>query len=293
MGMSSLWFSSEKERLNAQTRAAAPGEFIALTDGVTHYEVAGPEGGQPVVLVHGFSVPYHIWDPTFEALVEADFRVLRYDLLGRGYSDRPKLAYTRTLFDKQLFELIHGLSMSPPVDLIGLSMGGAISAVFTARHPEWVRKLVLIDPAGVPLKQSPAASLIQLPGIGELCMHLFGDWFFLSSLRKDYAQVIDLDAYEAKYRVQMRFGGFKRALLSTLRNGLPTDALEEYRQIGERDRPILLIWGKEDRTVPFEQSALVRSLLPEAAFYAIDGAAHLPHIEKADHVNPLILHFLA
>jgi pimeloyl-ACP methyl ester carboxylesterase len=292
MGFSGFWFSGERARLNDQIRAETPGDFIPLTDGITHYEVAGPEDGQPVVLVHGFSVPYHIWDPTFDALVEAGFRTLRYDLLGRGYSDRPALAYTRDLFDKQLLELITGLSVSPPVDLVGLSMGGAVSTVFAARHPEWVRKLILIDPAGVPMKSSLTAALIQLPGIGEICMYLFGDRFLLSSLKNDYAEVIDLEIYEAKYRAQMRFGGFKRALLSTIRNGLLTGALEEYRQVGRQDRPILLIWGVEDRTVPFELSALLRSLLPGVAFHAIDGAAHLPHIEKADYVNPLIVHFL-
>jgi pimeloyl-ACP methyl ester carboxylesterase len=293
MGLSGSSFSAGRTRLNDQTRAGAPGNFISLSDGITHYEIAGPEDGKPVVLIHGFSVPYHIWDPTFESLVNAGFRTLRYDLLGRGYSERPALAYTRDLFDKQLLELITGLSIEPPVDLVGLSMGGAISVVFTARHPAWVRKLVLIDPAGVPMGSSFATAVVQLPGVGELCMVLLGDWFLLSSLKKDYAEVIDLESYEAKYRAQLRFGGYKRALLSTLRNGLLTGALEEYRQVGIQNRPILLIWGVEDKTVPFELSALVRSLLPEASFHAIDGAAHLPHIEKADHVNPLIVRFLA
>jgi pimeloyl-ACP methyl ester carboxylesterase len=54
------------------------------------------------VLIPGFSVPYVIWDPTFEDLVEKGFRVLRYDLFGRGYSDRPDAIYDLELFDRQL-----------------------------------------------------------------------------------------------------------------------------------------------------------------------------------------------
>ena len=293
MCINGFLISGNRVKLDDETRAEAPGEFIHLTDGITHYEIAGPEDGQPVVLVHGFSVPYYIWDPTFEALVAGGFRVLRYDLLGRGYSDRPNLAYTRDLYDNQLAELIAGLALDTPVDLIGLSMGGAISTVFTARHPEQVRRLVLIDPAGVSMKFSLIAALIQLPGVGEIFLHLLGDWYLLSSLKKDYAGVIDLEDYEAKYRKQMRFGGFKRALLSTIRSGLLTDTHEEYQQIGRQERPILLIWGKEDRTVPFELNERVRSMLPEVTFHAIDGAAHLPHIEKAELVNPLIAQFLA
>ena len=53
--------------LDEQTRHALPGSFIALPDGVTHYELAGPAGAAVVMLVHGLSVPAHIWDPTFTA----------------------------------------------------------------------------------------------------------------------------------------------------------------------------------------------------------------------------------
>ena len=75
---------------------------MQLSQGYVHYELGGPVGGEKVVLVHGLSVPYYIWDPTFDALTEAGFRVLRYDLYGRGFSDRPKLRYDADLFDEQL-----------------------------------------------------------------------------------------------------------------------------------------------------------------------------------------------
>ena len=79
----------ETKRLTPEVRTGLPGNFIQLSDGVVHYELAGPEDAPVVVLVHGFSVPFFIWDPTFEGLSEAGFRVLRYDLYGRGFSDRP------------------------------------------------------------------------------------------------------------------------------------------------------------------------------------------------------------
>ncbi|MDX1614419.1 MAG: hypothetical protein R3300_08920 [Candidatus Promineifilaceae bacterium] len=61
----------ETRLLDERSRAAAPGQFVELAHGFVHYEVAGPEQAQTVVLVTGFSVPYSIWDPTFEALLEA------------------------------------------------------------------------------------------------------------------------------------------------------------------------------------------------------------------------------
>src|SRR3972149_9257308 len=139
------------------------GSFIQLSDGVTHYELGGPQNGQPVVLVHGFSVPYFIFDPTFEALTKAGFRVLRYDLFGRGWSDRPRAKYNISLFVKQLKDLLDALQFQQ-VNLIGLSMGGPIAASFTARYPERVDKLALIDPAGArPIDLSVLLKATKLP----------------------------------------------------------------------------------------------------------------------------------
>ncbi|MGB7874199.1 MAG: hypothetical protein WBL25_07430, partial [Anaerolineales bacterium] len=84
-------YLGKTEELNEAARAGAPGSFVQLSDGCSHYELGGPPDGQPVVLVHGFSVPYFIWDPTFSFLTECGFRALRYDLFGRGYSDRPRV----------------------------------------------------------------------------------------------------------------------------------------------------------------------------------------------------------
>ena len=74
----------ERDRIDDAARAAAPGKFVRLTDGVTHYKFDGPDSGRTVVLVHGFSVPMYIWDSTAIALANAGYRVLRYDEFGRG-----------------------------------------------------------------------------------------------------------------------------------------------------------------------------------------------------------------
>ena len=65
--------NTEFRPLDDDARALAPGQFIELADGLTHYDVAGPETGPVVILVHGFSVPYYIWDTTFAALADAGF----------------------------------------------------------------------------------------------------------------------------------------------------------------------------------------------------------------------------
>src|SRR5881296_630869 len=138
----------EKRNLDPAARAATPGAFALLSDGYTHYELGGPASGdgRVVVLAAGFTVPYYIWDPTFSALTAAGFRVLRYDYYGRGYSDRPNIAYNQDLYVRQLTQLLDALNIREPIDLAGLSFGGSLITSFANRYPQRVRSLVYVDP---------------------------------------------------------------------------------------------------------------------------------------------------
>src|SRR5438874_7469953 len=64
-------FDQETAALTDEVRRTAPGGFVRLGDGYVHYELSGSRNARTVVLVHGFSVPYYIWDPTAAALAGA------------------------------------------------------------------------------------------------------------------------------------------------------------------------------------------------------------------------------
>jgi len=99
-------------------------KFIQLPDGLmTHYELLGPKNAQTVVLIHGFSVPYYNLDHTFNFLVKSGFRVLRYDIYGRGLSDKPITEYSKDFYYKQLKNLLSALKINSQIDFIGFSMG--------------------------------------------------------------------------------------------------------------------------------------------------------------------------
>ena len=143
-----LYVAADPEQLEIDqaVRASAPGQFVRLSDGFTHYEIGGPADGRVVVLAAGISVPYYIWDPTFAALVQAGFRVLRYDYYGRGYSDRPDIAYSQDLYVRQLAELLDAVHITQPIDLAGLSTAGRWSRplptgsrIASGRWSTWIR----------------------------------------------------------------------------------------------------------------------------------------------------------
>ena len=181
-------YRDETEELNEFTRTEASGSFIRLSDGFTHYELSNPEAEETVVLAHGFSVPYFIYDPTFEFLTRAGFRVLRYDLFGRGFSDRPDTHYNIDLFVRQLGDLLDALGFTKPVSLVGLSTGGPITAAYTARFPERVKKLVLIDPVGAkPFVISRVLKVAALPVLGETIIGLLGTRGMSRVIASDFA----------------------------------------------------------------------------------------------------------
>ena len=293
MKLSNFRFKGETKDLNDAERDLAPGKFTWLPSGYTHYQLVGRNAGTPVILIHGFSIPYHIWDPTFEALENADFQVLRYDLFGRGYSDRPDVKYDLELFVNQLWSLLEDLAVETPVDLVGLSMGGPISLSFADRFPQLVRKLCLIDPAGIATTTSTLGRLFLRPWIGELIFSLFGNRILLSQLTDDLSEPENFPIYVEKAKVQLRFKGYKRALISTLRNDALSDLSSLYRKVGQHTRDTLLIWGVEDKLIPIELSEIIRKAFSQIEFHRIEGAGHIPHYEKPEVVNPILIDFLS
>jgi len=286
-------YLDETHELNETARRAADGSFVALTDGVTHYELGGDPNGSSVVLVHGFSGPYFIFDTTFEFLTNAGFRVLRYDLLGRGFSDRPRAEYDIRLFVRQLKELIDTLGFTQ-INLVGLSMGGAISAAFASQYPHYVIRHVLIDPAGGKPVALPAfIKALKIPVFGELAFGLFGSAGMLKGVASDMFNPEVVERFQKQYRIQMQFKGFKRAILSTIRSGMLESFYETFARLGELKKPTLLFWGRQDKTVPFHHHEAIRQALPHAEFHVIENCGHIPHYEKPEIVNPILLEFLS
>lgn len=280
----------ETRDLDAAARQSLPGKFVALGDGVTHYDVAGPDSGQRVMLVHGFSVPSYIWDSTVTALTAAGFRVARYDTYGRGFSDRPDVAYTSDLYDRQLLQLLDSLGWRDKVDIVGLSMGGPVTANFTGKHPDRVRSLTLVDPAAGTRGGPP--SMFKIPGLGPILWQTIAVPPMADGQLSDFVEPGKWPDWTSKYRTQMQYRGFGRALRSTLieSDGQVLDSV--YAKVGALGTPTLLVWGVQDSTVSIKNADGVRKAIPQAQYHPVERAGHLPHMERTDIVNPLLVEFL-
>ena len=281
----------ERATLDDAARREAPGKFVRLSDGVTHYQVDGPDTGRVVLLAHGFSVPYYIWDSTTAHLSQAGYRVVRYDTYGRGWSDRPDVPYNDRLYERQITELLDSLHITGKLAFGGVSFGGYVTGMYTGRHPDRVQSLILVDPVAgdSPTSLAPA----DYPIIGPYIFQTAAVPGMAAGQATDFVDASRFPDWADRYRVQQRYKGFGRALLSTQieRRGLNTDTL--YARTAAGGFPVLLIWGEKDETVPFERHTRVQKAIPNAEFHPISGAGHLPILEQAATTDSIILAFLA
>jgi pimeloyl-ACP methyl ester carboxylesterase len=280
----------ENRDLDESVRRATPGQFVRLTDGYTHYEIAGPPAGRVVVLAAGFSVPYYIWDPTFEVLTQAGFRVLRYDYYGRGFSDRPDVPYTQAFYVRQLTELLDSLQITDAIDLVGLSLGGAIVTSFADAFPARVRSLIYVDPSFRTPGSLPA--LAGTPALWNFVAAVVAERGWADEQPGDFLHPERFPDWADRYRVQMQYRGFRRARLSELVTNATVDQREELERVGQHPRLVLVIWGKQDPSVPFESSGPLLEMMPRARLVAVEDSGHLPQWEQPAITQSAIMEFL-
>ncbi|KAI1173625.1 alpha/beta-hydrolase [Nemania sp. FL0916] len=114
----------------------------------------GPADGERVLFVHGISTPCIALGDLGHELVGRGYRVILFDLFGRGYSDGPNdLTYDTRLYVTQLLLVLASSGIpstaAPGVHLVGYSLGGGLSVAFTRYFPHLVRSLCLVAPGGL------------------------------------------------------------------------------------------------------------------------------------------------
>jgi pimeloyl-ACP methyl ester carboxylesterase len=138
-----------------------------------------------------------------------------------------------------------------------------------------------------------AAKLLLWPGVGEWTMTVFGDRTLATHNKKYYFAPDKYPDQHAKFAEQLEYKGYKSAILSTMRNMPMTDFTEGYRALGALGKPVMLVWGTQDRTFPFSSFERAKALLPGCEPWAIESAAHLPQVEQPSVVGPALAVFLS
>lgn len=256
------------------------GKIAALSQGGTYYEVAGPDTGEVVLFLHGSIVPNVAFDNNFTELAD-EFRVIRFDFYGRGYSSRPATNFTIDFYMTQINELLAYLNVDQPIHIVGLSMGGAISVIYNQRFPEKVRSVTLLDPVTPTSFENDTTSFPQR-------LHKR-----VKKIRKRFSddeETVVKDLMD-KAADQFAYRGVGRSIFSAVKHLKRSDLVTPYEALEKEKKPALLIWGEKDDVIPATEADVVKSLVPHIEYHLIKDAGHVPHYEFPNIVNPILRQF--
>lgn len=234
-----------------EARVKAPGEFATLPSGVTHYRWFGPENGPVIVCVHGLSTPSFGYVGLATALSMKGWRVLTYDLYGRGYSDNVPGTQDIDFFLTQLDELLEHQDVTGRFTIFGYSMGGLIATAYTERSPQRINQMMLIASAGVAPLLKATAGLAKVRSI-PLLNRWLGIVFGGRALRKYINDEIGADPVRQRQIEQTHRRGYWPALMSSQQHALTMDFEQKHRKIAELEVPVLAIWARNDQVIPIE-----------------------------------------
>lgn len=279
-----LVIEATRKPMNAKTRTKAPGSFADLSQGVTHYRWYGTGDGPVAVCVHGLTTPSFVWGGLAKGLTRMGFRVLVYDLYGRGFSDRPAGAQDHAFFQTQLNDLLADQGVEDDITLIGYSMGGAIATKFAATKPERLRKLILLAPAGIePVVTGLVAFAARTPVIGTWLMLVRYPTVLRNSLQAEAEQPSSVDGINALQEAELNWRGFVPAVRESLRGLLSDEMQAEHQRLKQAGVPVLAIWGEEDTVIPLSSSQVLSQWNDEVRSAVITGAGHgLPYSHTLD-----------
>ncbi|MEW9528293.1 alpha/beta fold hydrolase [Microbispora sp. NPDC049125] len=259
----------------------------ATVNGITvAYDDEG--AGEPIVLVHGHPFDRSMWRPQVRELSGAGWRVITADLRGYGESSVVPGVTPLETFARDIAALLDRLRIGQVV-LGGLSMGGQIVMEFQRLFPERVRALLLADT----FAQAETDE-------GKKARNAMADRLLAEGM----------DGYANEVLTKMVAPKNVRAMpdvadhvLGMMRGAPPEGAAAALRGRAERPDyrdtlarvavPALVVVGRDDEYTPVEDAELMHRLIPRSTLTVVDGAAHMPNLERPAEFNRALLDFLA
>jgi pimeloyl-ACP methyl ester carboxylesterase len=267
---------------------------FAEIDGVrVHYQEAGDIDAPPMILIHGFASSNLVWSKVLLELADAGFRVIAPDLLGYGYSGKPRhLDYTIASQARMVSSLMKQLGLEGAV-MVGSSYGGAIAATIALDHRVVVKKLILV---GAVSNNKPTRYLLMRlfgsPIIGDILSPLVVGSrrllrFRMKRVYDRHSWVLDERRVEARH-LPLRTRGAHRAIVRTVRRW---DADRVSRDAHLLTQPTLLLWGDNDREVPLQDGERLQEEIANSRLIVFRECGHLPHEEYPESFTKIVSEF--
>jgi pimeloyl-ACP methyl ester carboxylesterase len=238
--------------------------------------------GQPVVLIHGHPFDRTMWRPQLEHFSRTH-RVITPDLRGYGESTVVPGKTTLDVFAQDIADLLDRLGIDDIV-LGGLSMGGQIVMEFHRLFPHRIKALLLADT--FPGAETPEGRKVR----NDMADRILREGMDPYAKEVIWKMVAPCNQHAADHVLKM------------MRNTAPEGAAAALRGRAERPDyvdmlpkitvPTLVVVGKDDEYTPVSEAERMRDLIPGARLAVIEGAAHMPNLERQTEFDHAFQHFL-
>jgi pimeloyl-ACP methyl ester carboxylesterase len=264
----------------AADSSAPPQGFVTVFGAKIHYVDQGK--GPVVILIHGLGDNIAVWQASIAAL-SPKYRVIAYDQLGFGQSDKPIMAYRVGTLVDFLDGFMKALHIGR-ASLVGNSLGGWVAIDFALKYPEKVDRLVLVDSAGYAGWPSPEiANALRLASRADfeklLPLTFFDKAAFASAEVIDEAFAQHIAAGDG-YTIQQLLDSAAR------REDVIDGRVKKLKQ------PTLIVWGGADRLVPLDLGNRLHRDIANSGLYVIENCGHMSQVECPDKLNLKLLQFL-
>ncbi len=251
-----------------------------------------------VLLLHGIGCSVLEWERNIEAFA-ANHRVLALDLLGFGLTDKPG---DETYSLRRLAQFVLDFMKVKAVNqahLAGNSLGGRLALECAAIAPQQVASLLLVDPAGMERQGALFEfRLATLPVLGEIFTwpNRLGTKMLWRKAFAAPSSFVTAELVATKVSLA-RLPGAQSAFLKTLRGFLdlqgfrPELVAQLHAVLPGIQAPTLVVWGRDDRFVPFTHAEILRRTLPKVEVQIWERCGHAPQVECSQHFNEAALGF--
>ena len=257
--------------------------FAEVNGTCLYYEIAGD--GDPLVLIHGFSLDTRLWDDQVQPFARR-YQVIRYDLRGFGRAAPPDHPYAHA---DDLGALLEHLGVAR-AHVVGLSLGGTVALDFALAYPAATQQLVLIDSglAGFRTRDKQTRSVLKPvftkgreAGV-EAAKQLWLESPLFAPAREQPA------VYERLVAMVTDYSGWHFINREPTREPAPPAA----RRLAEIRAPTLVIVGERDVAAMRAIAGTLADEIPNAREVVLPGVGHLANLEAPAAVNSLVLGFL-
>lgn len=258
----------------------------------------------PLLLIHGFGAAIEHWRNNIGVLSQRH-RVYAMDLLGFGASRKVYTNLTVDLWVQQVYDFWRTF-IGNPVVLVGNSLGSLVCVVAAATYPEMVMGIAMLSLPDFSARSAVVPKWVQ--PIVDNIERLFSSPIFIKPLfgllRRPgvirrwvgiayYDQRAITDELIAILAIPPQDEGAERMFCLLCQRLSNPEVFPSAKAIlAKLDLPMLLVWGRQDRMVPFGLAPFLASLNPQIKLVELDQMGHCPHDEDPQRFNPILLDWL-